>query len=184
MSGATQSWIAKERIGLGAWAFWALLAVSLDLALGYAGIVTLGHGAFFGLGIYTTATLAGKLDVPFLWTLPAAGIVAARPSVPVRRNAPTTTIQRVRIAQTASELRTRRAGFLRIAALPALAQDASGAIFVADTANHTIRRIDLQTGVRALRLYESGTYNIFTVDPGIPDDALLVQAQDGRFRRS
>ena len=46
------------------------------------------------------------------------------------------------------------------------------------------RRIDLQTGIRALRLYEAGTYNIFTVDPAIPDDAFLVQAQDGRFRRS
>lgn len=45
-------------------------------------------------------------------------------------------------------------------------------------------RIDLNTGLTALRLYEAGTYNIFTVDPTIPDDAFLVQAQDGRFRRS
>ncbi|HSV80930.1 MAG TPA: branched-chain amino acid ABC transporter permease [Ramlibacter sp.] len=32
-----------------------LFAVSLDLVLGYAGIVSLGHAAFFGLGAYTTA---------------------------------------------------------------------------------------------------------------------------------
>ena len=30
-----------------------LFALSLDLALGYAGIVTLGHAAFFGAGAYT-----------------------------------------------------------------------------------------------------------------------------------
>lgn len=33
----------------------ALFAISLDLVLGYSGIVSLGHAAFFGLGAYTTA---------------------------------------------------------------------------------------------------------------------------------
>lgn len=36
----------------------ALFAVSLDLILGYAGIVSLGHAAFFGLGAYTAALFA------------------------------------------------------------------------------------------------------------------------------
>lgn len=36
----------------------ALFAVSLDLILGYAGIVSLGHAAFFGFGAYTAATFA------------------------------------------------------------------------------------------------------------------------------
>ncbi len=36
----------------------ALFAVSLDIVLGYAGIVSLGHGAFFGLGAYTAGLLA------------------------------------------------------------------------------------------------------------------------------
>ena len=35
-----------------------LFAVSLDLILGYAGIVSLGHAAFFGLGAYTAGLLA------------------------------------------------------------------------------------------------------------------------------
>jgi branched-chain amino acid transport system permease protein len=35
-----------------------LFALSLDLALGYAGIVTLGHAAFFGAGAYTVGILA------------------------------------------------------------------------------------------------------------------------------
>jgi branched-chain amino acid transport system permease protein len=37
---------------------WALFALSLDLALGYAGIVTLGHAAFFGFGAYTAGLFA------------------------------------------------------------------------------------------------------------------------------
>ena len=36
----------------------ALFAVSLDLVLGYTGIVSLGHAAFFGLGAYTAALFA------------------------------------------------------------------------------------------------------------------------------
>ena len=35
-----------------------LFALSLDLVLGYAGIVTLGHAAFFGVGAYTVGMLA------------------------------------------------------------------------------------------------------------------------------
>lgn len=40
-----------------------LFALSLDLILGYAGIVTLGHAAFFGTGAYVTGILAAKLGV-------------------------------------------------------------------------------------------------------------------------
>jgi branched-chain amino acid transport system permease protein len=36
----------------------ALFAISLDLVLGYAGIVSLGHAAFFGMGAYTAALFA------------------------------------------------------------------------------------------------------------------------------
>ena len=36
----------------------ALFALSLDLILGYAGIVSLGHAAFFGVGAYTSGLLS------------------------------------------------------------------------------------------------------------------------------
>src|SRR3954470_5670577 len=36
----------------------ALFAISLDLVLGYAGVVSLGHAAFFGFGAYTAALFA------------------------------------------------------------------------------------------------------------------------------
>lgn len=50
----------------------ALFALSLDLILGYAGIVSLGHAAFFGLGAYT----AGILSV-YGWGDPFVGLAAA-----------------------------------------------------------------------------------------------------------
>jgi branched-chain amino acid transport system permease protein len=49
-----------------------LFALSLDLVLGYAGIVSLGHAAFFGLGAYT----AGLLSVHG-WGEPVSGLFAA-----------------------------------------------------------------------------------------------------------
>jgi branched-chain amino acid transport system permease protein len=55
----------------------ALFALSLDLVLGYAGIVSLGHATFFGLGAYVAgiATLHGTGD-PMLGLL-LAGVAAA-----------------------------------------------------------------------------------------------------------
>src|ERR1700750_970357 len=38
-----------------------MFALSLDLILGYAGIVTLGHAAFFGIGAYTVALASLRL---------------------------------------------------------------------------------------------------------------------------
>ncbi len=56
---------------------WIVLATSWNLLSGYAGYFSFGHGAFFGVGLYATATLAGKLDWPFLATLPVAAAAAA-----------------------------------------------------------------------------------------------------------
>jgi branched-chain amino acid transport system permease protein len=47
-----------------------LFALSLDLILGYAGIVTLGHAAFFGVGAYTAGLLA-----KYGWTEPISGML-------------------------------------------------------------------------------------------------------------
>ncbi|MDB5954225.1 branched-chain amino acid ABC transporter ATP-binding protein/permease [Ramlibacter sp.] len=56
---------------------WVVLAVSWNILSGYSGYFSFGHGAFFGVGMYTTAVLAGKLDLPFLATLPFAAAVPA-----------------------------------------------------------------------------------------------------------
>ena len=55
----------------------ALFALSLDLILGYAGIVSLGHAAFFGLGAYTAGILAVKGWGEPISGLLAGGVVAA-----------------------------------------------------------------------------------------------------------
>ena len=56
---------------------WIALATSWNILSGYSGYFSFGHGAFFGLGMYTTGVLSGKLDWPFLATLPVAALVAA-----------------------------------------------------------------------------------------------------------
>jgi branched-chain amino acid transport system permease protein len=50
----------------------ALFALSLDLILGYAGIVSLGHAAFFGLGAYTSGIVS-----KYGWGEPLTGLAAA-----------------------------------------------------------------------------------------------------------
>ena len=55
---------------------WALFATSLNLLVGYTGLVSFGHAAYFGIGAYTTGILMKKLGVPFLLAFPAAGLVA------------------------------------------------------------------------------------------------------------
>ena len=54
----------------------ALFAVSLDLILGYAGIVSLGHAAFFGIGSYAAALFA-KLVMPDPWVGMLVAVTAA-----------------------------------------------------------------------------------------------------------
>ena len=50
----------------------AIFAVSLDLILGYAGLVSLGHAAYFGLGAYTAGLIA-KAG----WGEPFSGLLIA-----------------------------------------------------------------------------------------------------------
>lgn len=56
---------------------WGTLASSWNFFCGYSGYSSFGHGAFFGIGMYSTSTLMVRLQLPFLLTLPLAGLVAA-----------------------------------------------------------------------------------------------------------
>jgi branched-chain amino acid transport system permease protein len=59
-------------------AIWGLFALSLDLILGYAGIISLGHTAFFGVGAYAAGLLAKhQIIVEPAIALVCAGLVAA-----------------------------------------------------------------------------------------------------------
>ena len=69
-----------DYLGFGADLLVAILfALSLDLALGYAGIITLGHAAFFGAGAYTVGVLAnyGIWNEPITSLVLAAAVAAA-----------------------------------------------------------------------------------------------------------
>lgn len=58
-----------------------LLALSLNMVLGYGGLVSMSHAAFMGLGAYAAALLALQLEVNILWgfllAIAVAGVVAA-----------------------------------------------------------------------------------------------------------
>jgi branched-chain amino acid transport system permease protein len=72
--------LLPEYLSLGARILtYVLFALSLDLILGYAGIITLGHSAFFGVGAYVAGILAAKLGVtdPLLLLFAAAWAAGA-----------------------------------------------------------------------------------------------------------
>ena len=54
----------------------SLFAMSLNLLLGYTGLVSFGHAAYFGIGAYTCALLMKSANAPFLPSLLAAGVMA------------------------------------------------------------------------------------------------------------
>jgi branched-chain amino acid transport system permease protein len=56
---------------------WGLLAMSSDLLIGYTGIVSFGHSAFFGLGMYGAAAALLTMRPPSLWLATVYGLVAA-----------------------------------------------------------------------------------------------------------
>ncbi len=68
---------------LGEIAVWAIFAMSLDLLVGYAGLVSLGHALFFGLGAYAMASLGLFLKWPPSLALFAAVAVAAAGSLAI-----------------------------------------------------------------------------------------------------
>ena len=55
----------------------AIAAIGLNILVGYTGQISLGHGAFVGVGAYAAAILATTCNLPFLVTLPAAGLITA-----------------------------------------------------------------------------------------------------------
>lgn len=55
----------------------AIAAIGLNLLIGYTGQISLGHGAFVGVGAYSAAVLATKASFPFWLAVPAAGVITA-----------------------------------------------------------------------------------------------------------
>jgi branched-chain amino acid transport system permease protein len=57
--------------------FWVAQASSWNILSGYSGYFSFGQGAFFGVGVYTMATLLDKYGFNFLVALPLGGLLAA-----------------------------------------------------------------------------------------------------------
>ncbi len=55
----------------------AIAVIGLNILIGFTGQISLGHGAFFGVGAYAAAILATRLHLPFILALPAAGLMTA-----------------------------------------------------------------------------------------------------------
>lgn len=68
---------------------YVILAVSSNLLIGYAGLFSVAHGAFYGIGAYVSALVAMKLGLPFLLAMVAgmvvAGLVSALLAIPALR---------------------------------------------------------------------------------------------------
>lgn len=54
----------------------AIAAMGVNLSMGYAGQVSVGHAGFAAIGAYTTAIMMGRLDVSFWATVPVGGALA------------------------------------------------------------------------------------------------------------
>jgi branched-chain amino acid transport system permease protein len=63
-------WVITEMVIM------ALFAISLNLILGFGGMVSFGHSAFYGTGAYTVALLIKKAGFPFFLALAAAPLLA------------------------------------------------------------------------------------------------------------
>lgn len=70
---------------------YTLLALSLNIIVGDAGLFNLGHAAFYAVGAYTAAILNTSYHIPILWLIPISGVCAglfaliiARPIIHLR----------------------------------------------------------------------------------------------------
>ncbi len=58
-------------------AIYVIVALGLNLLSGYTGQISLGHAAFMAIGAYSSSYLTVKLGLPFLFVLPASGVITA-----------------------------------------------------------------------------------------------------------
>ena len=55
----------------------SIATLGLNILVGFTGQISLGHGAFFGVGAYTAAILSTRFDLPLLVSVPAAGAMTS-----------------------------------------------------------------------------------------------------------
>jgi branched-chain amino acid transport system permease protein len=123
-------------------ALYALIAVGLNVVVGYAGLLDLGYVAFFAVGSYVAAMLTSPdspfLHIPYLWTVPVAmavtmffGVVLGVPTLRLRGDyLAIVTLgfgEIVRILATIIPAMKGQVGFQNVGHPPGVAQAAHGA---------------------------------------------------------
>jgi branched-chain amino acid transport system permease protein len=64
---------------------YAILALSLNIILGSAGLFHMGHAAFYAIGAYLAAILNVSYGVPVLWSIPLCGLFAGLAALVIAR---------------------------------------------------------------------------------------------------
>jgi branched-chain amino acid transport system permease protein len=82
LSAVALPWLVYPPVALDI-AAWALFAVAVDLLLGYTGLLSFGHAAFWGAAAYTAGLVALHTGVPFPVAVVAGAAVAAGLAVPI-----------------------------------------------------------------------------------------------------
>jgi branched-chain amino acid transport system permease protein len=54
---------------------YAIALLGLNILTGYNGQISIGHGAFYAVGAYTTAIMIDRWDIAYGWTIPTAGLI-------------------------------------------------------------------------------------------------------------
>ena len=54
---------------------YAIALLGLNILTGYNGQISLGHGAFYAIGAYTSAIMIDRWGIGYGWTIPTAGIL-------------------------------------------------------------------------------------------------------------
>src|SRR6267142_2742600 len=54
---------------------YAIALLGLNILTGYNGQISLGHGAFYAIGAYTTAIMIDRWSIGYGWTIPVAGVL-------------------------------------------------------------------------------------------------------------
>jgi branched-chain amino acid transport system permease protein len=62
---------------------WGLFAAAFDILLGYTGLLSFGHAAFFGMGAYAAALVAVRVGVPFPFSAIAGALAAGLLALPL-----------------------------------------------------------------------------------------------------
>jgi len=75
-------WVLYPPVALDIMA-WALFAMALDLLLGFTGLLSFGHAAFWGTSAYTTGVIAIRLGLPFPVAVLGGALLAAALAVPI-----------------------------------------------------------------------------------------------------